>query len=128
MYPYLVGRASISLQGKKKDRVRLSISGVNIPGGCSQQTAEAVWEGMHDIPDPMTDFQLLVKAELARARDGHGSMQSLHEAYAVILEEVDEFKEEVWKKARDRDRANILSELVQIAAMAQKTAEDLKLL
>jgi hypothetical protein len=41
---------------------------------------------------------------------------------------VDELWEEVRKRPRDRDRSHVLSELVQIAAMAQRTAEDLGLM
>lgn len=72
----------------------------------------------------MSKFQQLVKAEIARARKGHPPINSLHEGYAVLLEEVDEFKEEVWKKARKRDPEKVLAELVQVAAMAQRVAED----
>lgn len=52
---------------------------------------------------------------------------SFHEAYAVILEEMDEFKDEVWKKPRNREPANLVEELVDIAAACQKAAQDLEL-
>jgi hypothetical protein len=42
----------------------------------------------------------------------------------VILEELDEFWEEVRKKRSQRDPLRMLGELVQIAAMAQRCAED----
>ncbi len=51
-------------------------------------------------------------------------MNNDYEAYSVILEEVDEFWAEVKLKARLRNKDRMLSELVQIAAMSQKTAED----
>lgn len=71
-------------------------------------------------------FQRLAAAELARARRKHpGKQHSLHEGYAVLLEEVEEFWDEVKLRTSERDPANVLSELVQIAAMAQRTAEDL---
>ena len=38
----------------------------------------------------MIDFTKLVKDELIRARKNHGPMLSVHEGYAVLLEEVDE--------------------------------------
>jgi len=72
-------------------------------------------------------FQALVKAELAGARAGHGPIATAHEGYAVILEELDEFWEEVRKKRKDRDPHLMLHELVQLAAMVQRTAEDLEL-
>lgn len=73
-------------------------------------------------------FKDLVKQELKRARKSHSNVCSFHEGFAVILEEVDEFKQEVWKKEEKRDKKLLLAELVQIAAMCQKTAEDLELL
>jgi hypothetical protein len=53
---------------------------------------------------------------------------SSHEAFAVIQEEVDEFWEEVKKKKEERDPAKMLKELIQIAAMARRSANDLGLL
>lgn len=70
------------------------------------------------------DFAADVAKELQSARQNHGPLQSLHEGFAVLLEEVDEFKAEVWKKARDRDPTRSYEELVQIAAMARRIAED----
>lgn len=70
------------------------------------------------------DFQSNVRDEIARARFKHKSINSAHEGYAVILEEIDEFWEEVKKKREHRDKKNMYKELVQIAAMAQRTAED----
>lgn len=75
------------------------------------------------MPKPKK-FKALVAAELKKARGGHAKQHSLHEGFAVLLEEVDEFKAEVWKKSKNRDLQKTLAELVQIAAMAQRTAED----
>lgn len=75
----------------------------------------------------MPKFQELVKKELAAARKGHEPINSLHEGFAVLLEEVDEFKEHVWMKAKKRDPKKVLAELVQIGAMAQRVAEDVLL-
>jgi hypothetical protein len=50
---------------------------------------------------------------------------SMHEAYAVLLEELDELWEEVRKKPTERDPAAIYKELVQIAAMALRTVTSL---
>lgn len=69
----------------------------------------------------------MVRRELRKARDGHARLNSLHEAYAVILEEVDELWELVRRKRQDRTPEAVLEELVQIGAMAQRAAEDLNL-
>ena len=58
---------------------------------------------------------------------GGAPLNSAHEAYAVILEELDEFKAEVWKKASRRDLAAMRQELLQVAAMCARTVENLKL-
>jgi len=68
-----------------------------------------------------------VMDELVRARAMHKPMHSAHEAWAVIYEELDEFKLEVWKKTVRRDRANMREELIQLAAMAVRAVEDLEL-
>jgi hypothetical protein len=68
-----------------------------------------------------------VADELTRARAEHAAMASAHEAYAVILEELEEFKLEVWKKTRDRNPAHMRKELIQLAAMAVRAIEDLRL-
>lgn len=71
-------------------------------------------------------FANLVDTELKRARSKHpGKQHSLHESYGVILEEVDEFWDLV--KSQKPDKEHVLSELVQIAAMCQRAAEDLEL-
>lgn len=72
------------------------------------------------------DFASLVSAELRRARNGHDPIHSLHEGFAVLCEEVDELWEEVRKKAEDRNRGQVLAELIQVAAMARRIAEDLQ--
>lgn len=69
-------------------------------------------------------FQMHVKCEVERARTKHNPIHSVHEGYSVILEELEEFWEEVKKNSELRDDRNMYYELVQIAAMAQRTAED----
>lgn len=71
----------------------------------------------------MSRFQELAEAELARARTKHPTPQtSYHEGYGVVLEELDE----VWDlvKSQRPDKTSLLKELVQVAAMAQRFAED----
>jgi hypothetical protein len=73
------------------------------------------------------EFLAIVLTEVQRARSLHAPLNSPHEAYAVILEELDEFKAEVWKKRAARDPRAMREELIQIAAMCARAAEDLRL-
>lgn len=68
-----------------------------------------------------------IGAEVQRAQAKHAPLNSAHEAYAVILEELDEFKTEVWKQTKCRDRGAMRAELIQLAAMAVRTIHDLEL-
>lgn len=72
-------------------------------------------------------FAEMVDSEVARAREKFPPLNSAHEAYAVILEEVDELWEEVRKKRDMRNKAHMAAELVQIASMCRRAAEDLDL-
>ena len=75
----------------------------------------------------MTPFLHKVALELEQARRKHtASINSPHEGYAVILEELDEFWEQV--KCQRPDPAELLIELIQISAMAARTAEDCQLI
>lgn len=74
-----------------------------------------------------SDFLYLVEEELVAAREKHqGPIHSAHEAYGVIAEEVAEFFDQV--RMRKTAKAAMLSELVQVAAMCYRAAEDLQLL
>ena len=81
---------------------------------------------MNNVEGIRTNFPERVAAELARARQKHSDMNSAHEAYAVILEELDEF----WEAVKTDDQkfsdgqSRMVDELVQIAAMTQRAAED----
>lgn len=58
--------------------------------------------------------------EVQRAKAHGDKFASMHEAYAVILEELDEVWELTRLKKRDRDPEKIRKELIQVAAMAVK--------
>lgn len=58
----------------------------------------------------------LVADEIRKATRKHGPMASGHEAYAVILEELDELWEEI--KVQHPDKGKQVNEAVQVAAMA----------
>lgn len=72
-------------------------------------------------------FVDLVAEELRRARSGHAPLNSAHEGYAVILEEVEELWDWCRLKRENRLPEAGLEELVQIGAMAQRLAEDIGL-
>ena len=70
------------------------------------------------------NFKEDVSKELADAREFHPPILCIHEGYAVLLEEVEEFWAEVKKKTKQRDPKKMYKELVQVAAMAQRIVED----
>lgn len=68
-----------------------------------------------------------VGVEVRSACQQHPSYNSAHEAYAVILEELDEFKAEVWKKREQRSDAAMRKELLQTACTCVRAIIDLGL-
>jgi hypothetical protein len=72
-------------------------------------------------------FEVKVEEELQRARLKNAPFNSLHEAYAVLLEEVDELWDEVKKKPAQRDKFLLLQEAVQVGAVIRRLVEDLLL-
>lgn len=67
-----------------------------------------------------------IRAEARRAGNKHKPMNSQHEAYAVIKEEMDEYWKEVRKGGSvPRDPAALTTELVQMAAMCLRALHDL---
>lgn len=72
-------------------------------------------------------FRDLVDAELDRIRVLFQRYNSAHEAYGLLLEEVEEFKDEVFKKREERSPEQMLAELVQVGAVAHRAAESLDL-
>jgi hypothetical protein len=63
-------------------------------------------------------FLLDVQKEFERASKKHKDFSSCHEGLAVIWEEFEELKQEIFKKVPDQD--NLYDELTQIAAMCLK--------
>ena len=62
-----------------------------------------------------------IEFEANRATKMHGEFASLHEAYAVLLEELDEVWEIVRQKRKNRSAEELRQEFIQIAAMALKS-------
>jgi hypothetical protein len=67
-------------------------------------------------------YRKFVEHTLSDARKQHGDMKSFHEGFAVIMEEFEEFKQEVFRKVVDKEA--MLKELASISAMCQRFAED----
>ena len=66
-----------------------------------------------------------VEAESESATRKNGPFRSAHEGFAVILEELDELKAEVWKKEGERNTEQMRREAIQVAAMAIRFILDL---
>jgi NTP pyrophosphatase (non-canonical NTP hydrolase) len=74
----------------------------------------------------MTMIEDLAAETIAQARRvtaKYGPMHSPHEALGVLLEEVDEFKREVF--ARDHDHDRLRAELIDIACVCLRYAAQL---
>jgi hypothetical protein len=63
--------------------------------------------------------------ELQQARSAHAPFGSAHEGYAVLLEEVEELKAEVFLKREKRSPERLRKEAIQVAAMAMRFVLDL---
>lgn len=94
------------------------------------------------------DVDMVIINELKRAISEHAPMNSQHEGFAVILEEIDEAKEEIenmdialkmlWERVKRNDNAEdeakmllnyarlAAAETIQVAAMAQRFILDHK--
>lgn len=74
----------------------------------------------------MTTQELIdaVQAEFDFASEKYPAMNTPHEGYAVLLEEVDELKAHVWMKQGKRDLEAMRKEAIQVAAMALRFAHD----
>lgn len=63
-------------------------------------------------------------AEGIMGREKWGAMNSAHEGFAVLLEEVDELKAHVWMNQKRRDLEAMRKEAIQVAAMALRIADE----
>jgi hypothetical protein len=67
-----------------------------------------------------------IQAELEHAQKKHGPIHSMHEGFAVMLEELEELKAETFKQRPNRAIAH--DELIQLAAMCIRTIIDVDLI
>jgi hypothetical protein len=88
-------------------------------GGGWSTTEEAIQDAL------ITNACAMAGLEVRHAMKKHKAMNSLHEAYAVIMEEIEEFWEQVMRKTSERDMDNVRMELRQIAAMAIRATVEL---
>lgn len=66
-----------------------------------------------------------VTEDIERALRKHKKFASAHEGLAVIHEEFDELKAEVWKRAKKRNTKRMRKEAIQLSAMALRFALEL---
>lgn len=78
---------------------------------------------MDKLREDIFTFYRDAKNEVERAMDLHSAMTTPHEVYAVILEEIDEFWDEVKKIRHNKELMRL--ELLHIAAMACRASVDL---
>lgn len=74
------------------------------------------------MPEPVEIHGVAAEmvAEMERAKMHGEYFASLHEAYAVILEELDEVWDVTRLKRRDRNEQELRKEFIQLGAMALK--------
>ena len=72
-----------------------------------------------------TDALAEIKAEYETASFKFGIMLSPHEGLAIILEEYEELKEEVFKQFDTRDKLEMRKEAIHLATMAMRFMVDL---
>ena len=70
-------------------------------------------------------FEAMLK-EISHASSKYPPFHSMHEGYAVILEELDELKEAIWKSKGVRLNPIAAKEAIQVAAMAVRFILDLE--
>lgn len=78
------------------------------------------FSGSEKLGQLLTD----VEAEVHAATQKWPAMNSAHEGYGVLMEEVDELWDEIKIKQKNRDLEKMRKEAIQVAAMAIRFAHD----
>jgi hypothetical protein len=114
---------------KRKVGTRMEDKAVREGGSGSLLPTDPCPKPVSIPPRPLmeaTRFMLAVATELGRARSAWPTpIRGPSEALGVIREEYVEFEQEVFGKEGKRNIPALLEELIQIAAMCARTAEDL---
>ncbi len=76
------------------------------------------------IREAVIEAVMAAERELTRAMSIHPSLNSAHEGYAVIKEELDELWDEIKKRSSIRDNDRMREEAVQVAAMGLRFVVD----
>ena len=79
---------------------------------------------MNTAQQSLTDIAALVIDEAERGVLKWGPLNSAHEGFGVIHEEIDELKEHVWMKQKNRNLEEMKGEAIQLAAMALRFAHE----
>lgn len=97
--------------------------------GVRAMTNDGLWaEGERAIGVVTADIERAfvdARTELLNAQRDWPPMNTAHEGYAVLLEELDELKEHVWTHPRNRDMQAMRHEAIQVAAMALRLVVDI---
>lgn len=117
-------RAYMDAIGYRLSRPYIWVRG---PGEASELHAALRWirEGeLAPAGQNAPGFFVAVAAEITKARELHPPYTCLHHGYAILLEETEEFWDEVKKKGPQRDLRKAYAELVQVATVAMRIAEE----
>lgn len=92
--------------------------------GCNQCASERAPAELTETPRSFDAALADVRREAERVSRLWPPYNSAHEGYAVLIEEVDELKEHVWKHPRTRDLVAMRREAIQVAAVAVRIATE----
>lgn len=87
------------------------------PDGSESERIEATRRKIHNAANVAAVLEM-VRRELASATAKFPPMNSAHEGYGILAEEVDELWDEIKAKQGERRLDNLRAEAVQVAAMA----------